>query len=536
MISSTPLTADPIRLEIFKHLFSSIAEEMGVVLQKSSYSPNIKERRDFSCALFDEQGRMVAQAAHIPVHLGSMPLSVLSAIDKFRDFSPGDAILLNDPYCGGTHLPDITLVSPVFLPASPASENRFAARPFGYVASRAHHADVGGITPGSMPIARELYQEGLIIPPVRLLRGGELDGSLLDLILANVRTPQERLGDLYAQIASNQRGVTRLQEIAAQYGPAEISEYMGHLLDYTEKLTRDLLHRIPDGEYSFTDHLDDDGIADAPVPIHVVIRVLGELAVVDFSGSAPQQKGGLNAVYAITLSAVQYVLRCLLGSDTPNNAGCLAPVEVIAPAGSVVNARHPAAVAGGNVETSQRIVDVLLGALAQAQPAEIPASSQGTMNNLTIGGYDALSKAPFAYYETVGGGMGARPHADGPSAVHSHMTNTLNTPVEALEFAYPLRVRCYRIRRGSGGLGRSRGGDGIQRDIEVLVDCQATLLSERRRLAPYGLQGGKSGSTGENVLVRDGVEKILPGKGTFELLAGDILSLRTPGGGGYGTP
>lgn len=536
MKTSSEPVADPIRLEIYKHIFASIAEEMGVVLRKSSYSPNIKERRDFSCAVFDAQGKMVAQAAHIPVHLGSMPLSVKAAIEKFTDFFPGDAVLLNDPFRGGTHLPDLTLVSPVFPTGSASEVAGSNGGPFAFVASRAHHADVGGIAPGSMPVARELFQEGLIIPPVRLVREGEINENLLDLILANVRTPQERLGDLYAQIASNQRGAVRLQEIVLENGQTEITRYMGYLLGYTEKMTRDLLRGFPDGVFTFTDYLDDDGITDSPVPIRVVLKVEGDHAVVDFSGSAPQQKGGVNAVFAITLSAVHYVFRCLLGMDAPNNAGSLVPIEVLAPAGSVVNALHPAAVAGGNVETSQRIVDVLLGALAQAQPDSIPAASQGTMNNLTIGGYDPHKSAPFAYYETIGGGMGARPHSDGPSAIHSHMTNTLNTPVEALEFAYPLRVQCYQIRKGSGGRGRRRGGDGIRRDIQVLVDCQATLLSERRRLAPYGLDGGENGTTGENILISSGAESLLPGKGSFELQAGDILSLRTPGGGGYGQP
>ena len=534
MNSSSLHPADPIRLEIFKHIFASIAEEMGVVLRKSSYSPNIKERRDYSCALFDSQGRMVAQAAHIPVHLGSMPLSVLAAIDKFPDLRPGDAVVLNDPFRGGTHLPDLTLVSPVYLPFLTKNRENKPGKPYGYVACRAHHADVGGMTPGSMPVARELFQEGLIIPPVKLVKAGKIDSGLLELILANVRTPQERLGDIYAQIASNQRGVARLLEVITQYGPGEITEYMHHLLAYTEKLTRELLKRFPDGVYSFTDYLDDDGVDESPVPVHVVLTVEGDHAVVDFSGSAPQQKGGINAVYAITLSAVQYVFRSLLGMDAPNNAGCMVPVKGIALPGSVVNALPPAAVAGGNVETSQRIVDVLLGALALALPDSIPAASQGTMNNLTIGGFDPRRASPFAYYETIAGGMGARPDSDGPSAVHSHMTNTLNTPVEALEFAYPLRVLCYQVRRRSGGCGRYKGGDGVRRDIQVLVDAQASLLTERRRLPPYGLRGGAPGSIGENYLIRDGEETRLPGKGIFELQAGDILSIRTPGGGGYG--
>jgi N-methylhydantoinase B len=521
----------PIRLEVFNHLLSAIPEEMGVVLRKSSYSTNIKERRDFSCALFDGQGRLAAQAAHIPVHLGSMPLSVQAAVQAFPSLSPGDVVILNDPFRGGTHLPDITLVSPVFVEtASPPD------RPFGHVACRAHHSDVGGMSPGSMPVAREIFQEGLIIPPLLLIRGGQVQQGILDLILANVRTPAERQGDLWAQIAANRRGAQRLAELVSRYTPAEVGFYMSELVAYTGRMLRKLLAGLPDGEYSFSDALDDDGLGDQPVPIHVTVSIQGDQAVVDFSGSAPQQKGGVNAVYAITLSAVYYVFRCLLGTDVPENAGMLAPIRVIAPPGSVVNALSPAAVAAGNVETSQRIVDVLLGALAQAKgnPAQIPAASQGTMNNLTIGGYDAAHDRPFAYYETIGGGMGALPGMDGSSAVHSHMTNTLNTPVEALEYAYPLRVLRYEVRRGSGGAGKFRGGDGIRRDLQTLVEAQVTLLSERRRIPPYGLEGGEPGQPGQNVLIREGKEILLPGKGSFELKAGDVLSLRTPGGGGYG--
>lgn len=392
------------------------------------------------------------------------------------------------------------------------------------------------MTPGSMPVASEIFQEGLIIPPVKLARAGQIDQGLLDLILANVRTPQERLGDLWAQIAANQRGAARLGEMVERYGAVQVAIYMEELLAYTERMTRSLLTGLPDGQYTFHDYLDDDGLSDQPVPICVTVTIRGDSAMVDFSGSAPQQKGGVNAVFAISLSAVYYVFRCLLGLDVPNNSGCLAPIQVVAPEGSVVNALPPAAVAGGNVETSQRIVDVLLGALAQAsgEAPRIPAASQGTMNNVTIGGFDPRREAPFAYYETIGGGMGARPGADGPTALHSHMTNTLNTPAEALEYAYPLRVESYAIRRGSGGGGRFRGGDGIRRDLRLLVDAQVTLLSERRRFPPYGLAGGSPGQCGENVLVRGGEEMRLPGKGSFDLRAGDVLSIRTPGGGGFG--
>jgi N-methylhydantoinase B len=519
---------DPIQLEIFKHLFAAIAEEMGTLLRKTSYSANIKERRDYSCALFDASGRMIAQAAHIPVHLGSMPLSVLSALERFsasNSLEPGDMVILNDPFRGGTHLPDITLVSPVF-------DSRQIL--LGFAGSRAHHADVGGMTPGSMPIAREIFQEGLIIPPVHLMRSGKVNQEIMDLILANVRTPRERAGDLWAQIAANQRGDSRLVEMADRYGSELVAETMQQLLVYTERMTRILISALPDGEYAFEDRLDDDGISNQPVPIRVKIHIQGDSAIIDFTGSAPQQAGGINAVYAITLSAVYYVFRCLLGLDVPNNSGCLVPIQVIAPPGSVVNASMPASVAGGNVETSQRIVDVLLGALSQACPEKIPAASQGSMNNLTLGGWDSRRNRPFTYYETIGGGMGARPGSDGPSAVHSHMTNTLNTPIEALEYAFPIQVVEYSIRRGTGGSGKWHGGDGICRSLQVLEDCQVTLLSDRRIFAPYGLAGGESGQLGSNSILRSGQEIKLPGKDSLELKAGDILIIKTPGGGGWG--
>jgi N-methylhydantoinase B len=541
---------DPVRLEVFKHLFAAIAEEMGTVLRKASYSPNIKERRDFSCAVFDAQGEMIAQAAHIPVHLGSMPLSVKAAIEHFaEELHPGDVVVLNDPFSGGTHLPDITMVSPVFLPgavsALPSGETGMNPGRIGFVASRAHHADVGGMTPGSMPLGREIFQEGLIIPPVKLVKSSRMDEEILQFILSNVRTPGERLGDLSAQIAANKRGVERLLELVARYGLKEVDEAERSLLAYTERMTRQLITSLPDGVYHFSDQLDDDGIKDTPVPIRVAVTIRGDSACVDFTGSATQQAGSVNAVYAITLSAVNYVFRCLLGQDVPNNSGCMVPITVIAPSGSVVNALSPAPVAGGNVETSQRIVDVILGALAKACPGKIPSASQGTMNNVTIGAPQNGSCFPsekgetpnsgvFTYYETIGGGMGARPNSDGPSAVHSHMTNTLNTPVEALEYAYPLRVLRYEIRRGSGGEGKFRGGEGIIRSLQVLISCQVTLLTDRRKIPPYGLAGGEPGQTGKNLLMRDGEEIILPGKGSTDFQPGDVLSIHTPGGGGYG--
>lgn len=521
---------DPILLEIMNSLLAAIAEEMGAALGRTAYSPNIKERRDFSCAVFDAARNMVAQAAHIPVHLGAMPLSVAAAIARFPRLADGDIVVLNDPYAGGSHLPDITMVSPVFA----GDDHRHL---LGYVASRAHHADVGGIAPGSMPLATELYQEGLIIPPVLLQRGGELDEGVLDLITRNSRTPEERLGDLSAQLSSQRLGARRLQELAARYGRAMLAEYMAHLQDYAERAALALLREMPVGRYEFIDFLDDDGFGAADIAIRVTIEPSGDELLVDFTGSAPQARGGLNAVRSVTLSAVYYVARCLIDDpDAPANAGIFRRLRVVTEPGSVVDARFPAAVAAGNVETSQRIVDVVLGAFAQALPGRVPAASQGTMNNITIGGADPRTGGPFAYYETIGGGMGASAAADGLSGVHVHMTNTLNTPAEALEYAYPLRVTEYALRRGSGGAGEQGGGDGLIREIELLADATVTILSERRARPPYGLEGGSDGERGSNALVTaSGETRSLPGKVTLSAQRGDRVRIETPGGGGYGS-
>ncbi len=528
---------DPVTLEIFKHLFASVAEEMGVTLRRTAYSPNIKERLDFSCALFDGNGRLLAQAAHIPVHLGAMPASVRAAIDRCAPFAPGDVVILNDPYLGGTHLPDITLVSPVFV----ESTGRPASQPAFFVASRAHHADVGGMSPGSMPLSTEIYQEGLIIPPLKIVEAGRNNQAALDLILRNVRTPDERRGDLSAQLAAHEVGARRAREIVARYGIDQALTYAAALLEYAERLTRRAIAAIPDGSYTFEDCLDDDGASNLPLPIKVTLTVQGDSLTVDFSGSAPAVRGSVNAVRAIVESAVYYCVRCVAGAlgsgsrgdDVPANAGAFAPIRVLVPEGSLLDAKSPHAVAGGNVETSQRVVDAVFGALAHALPDLIPAASQGTMNNLAFGGVQP-DDAPFAYYETMGGGAGAGPARDGASGVHVHMSNTLNTPIEALERAYPLRVRRYAIRRESGGLGLRRGGEGLIREIEFLAPVTATLLTDRRRTQPYGLQGGGPGARGENVLVRDGIESTLPGKAQLQLDLGDVLSIRTPGGGGWG--
>ncbi len=519
---------NPTRLEIYKNLFHSVAEEMGAALRRVAFSPNIKERRDYSCAVFNSAGEVLAMGDHMPVHLGSMPASVAAAIAALQ-LEPGDVALLNEPYAGGTHLPDFTMVMPVYL--------RPGRRPAFYVANRAHHADVGGSQSGSMGLSREIFQEGIRIPPVKIYRRGRVVRDVLALILGNVRTPDEREGDLSAQIAACRIGERRLREIVAKYGRREVAAYERHLLDYSERMMRSVLRGVPDGSYRAEDYLDDDGITPQPLRLAVAIRIRGEHAVVDFTGSAPQCAGSINAVRAIAESAVFYVFRCLLDEQVPATAGLLRPVRVIAPEGTIVNARPPAAVAGGNVETSQRMVDVLLRALASAIPSRIPAASQGTMNNLTLGGADPRhAGAPFAYYETIAGGMGARPGKDGISGIHTHMTNSLNSPVEVLEHAYPVRVRRYALRKNSGGAGQWRGGDGIVREIELLTEMQVGLLSDRRRFAPYGLAGGKPGKPGRNTLTVSKRVQPLPGKCSFYAPAGAVIRVETPGGGGWGKP
>jgi N-methylhydantoinase B len=555
---------DPIELEIFKNLYHSIAEEMGAALRRTAFSPNIKERRDYSCAVFDGLGQVIAMGDHMPVHLGSMPMSVQAAIDAVS-MQPGDIVMLNDPFRGGTHLPDITLVAPVYVKEfgrigqahRKVGSRQFRGRerprhtrPDFYVASRAHHADVGGAYPGSMGLCREIYQEGVRIPPVKLVLGdvtgkGVTDRDVLAMLLNNVRTPEEREGDLGAQIAACHTGAERLREVCGRYGVERAKRAAADLLEYSEELMRAFLQRVPAGEYRAEDFLDGDGILDdegndKPVKIAVTITVhsrgsSSRIVTVDFTGSDPQVEDSVNAVAAITYSACFYVFRCLLAEDVPAAAGLMRPIEVIAPAGTIANARPPAAVAGGNVETSQRIVDVLLRALAQAIPDRIPAAASGTMNNLTIGGIDPQSGQPFTYYETIAGGMGARPGKPGISGVHTHMTNSLNTPAEALEYAYPLRVRSYSLRPGSGGTGKFRGGDGIIREIEVLTDCDVTLLADRRSRGPWGLAGGADGAVGTAAIAHcDGSVGRMPGKFSTRLRKGERIRIETPGGGGWG--
>jgi len=518
---------DPVSFEILKNSLISIAEEMGVVLRRSSFSPNIKERRDFSCALFTAQGQLVAQAEHIPVHLGAMPYSVQAVLKEFgNDLSEGDDVILNDPYRGGTHLPDITMVSPIF----------FKERLVGFAANRAHHSDVGGVAPGSMSaLSRDVNQEGIRIPPIKLWSAGKQNGQLLDFVLTNVRTPDERLGDLRAQRAANLVGVKRLIEQLKKSSVSTVESGMNQLIDYSEELMVKKIRELPRKSSSAVDFLDDDGFGTRDIPVKVKITVGREFIAFDFSGSAKQVQGPLNAVYSVTLSAVYYVVRCVTDPSIPANAGCFKPIQVKALSGTIVNADPPAPVAGGNVETSTRIVDVTLKAFSRIIPERVCAACQGTMNNVTIGGVDPRTGKYFTYYETIAGGFGARYNRDGVDGIHSHMTNTLNTPVEALEAAYPLRVRRYELMRGSGGRGRFRGGLGIRRETEVLAEGSTiSLMGERQRRGPWGLFGGDPGSPGEYGIVRENRITSLSSKTTFSADSGYVLTVTTPGGGGYG--
>lgn len=515
---------DPIQLEIFQNLFSSITEEMGVVLGRTAFSSNIKERRDYSCALFDAAGQMVSHAAHIPVHLGSTPLSVKMIIQETK-MEAGDVIILNDPYKGGTHLPDITLVMPVFI-----SDHR---SPVAYLANRAHYADVGGCHPGSMGLSEEIYQEGLQIPPVHIVKNDRIENNIKNLIFNNMRNPKEREGDLNAQIASLKAGKKRLQQLIEGYGLKTIHLYMQALIDYAKRMTEAAINQLQDGEYYFEDYLDNDGINKDRIKIAVVLTVNNNRLKLDFTPSDNQCAGPLNAVYAVTLSAVQYVLRAIVDTEIPANYGCLMPMELRTRKGSIVDSIHPGAVAGGNVETSQRIVDVLLGAFSQATEHGLCAASNGSMNNIAFGGYDPFRQQTFTYYETIGGGTGATFKSDGENAIHSHMTNTLNTPIEVIENDYPIQMECYKIRNNSGGKGLHNGGDGIQREFKVLTDCYFTVLSERRQYPPYGILGGKPGSLGKNLLIRNNTETEIPSKISMKLQPGDIIRILTPGGGGY---
>jgi N-methylhydantoinase B len=519
--------ADAAEIAVVGHALHSVAVEMGAALRRTAFSPNIKERRDYSSAVFSAEGELIAMGDDMPVHLGSMPMSVQAVLDTM-EIAPGDVALLNDPYRGGTHLPDITMVAPVFL--------RGGRRPAFFVANRAHHADVGGMYPGSMGPCREITQEGIRIPPVKLVRGGQMDAAVLGILLANVRTPREREGDLTAQMGACRVGAARMLELVARFGHARLLRGVQAMLDGSERLMQQVLSALPKGKWRAEDFLDDDGVRPGRVRICVTVRndPKRKRAYVDFAGTDAQVAGSVNAVYAITWSAVFYVLRCLLPKGAMATAGLMRPVRVTAPEGSVVNAVAPAAVAGGNVETSQRIVDTLLRAMAQALPGRIPAASSGTMNNLTIGGIDPRNGLAYTYYETIAGGLGAGPDGPGASAHHAHMTNSLNTPVEALEYAYPFRMVRYALRKGSGGKGKHRGGDGVVRELQLLGEAQVTLLADRRLARPWGLAGGEAGAAGSAAVWVGENEQQLPGKCTRELAAGSRLRVESPGGGGWG--
>jgi N-methylhydantoinase B len=511
---------DAVELEIYRQLFSSVAEEMGAVLMRSAFSPNIKERRDFSCAVFDADAEMVAQAAHIPVHLGSTPMSVRAAIDGVEMATDGHAIL-NDPYAGGTHLPDITFVSPV---TGPDGQTRF------YVANRAHHADVGGKSPGSLPMSRHIDEEGVRISPTAWSE------DVRQQILDATRTPEERIGDLQAQLAANRRGRERLQSYMRRRG-AEAWRAAGDLQRHSERYMRRALAEMPDGCWSFEDVMEDDGFGHRDLPIRSEVELAGDEVAVRFPGTAHQCEGPINAPRSVTVSAVLYVFRCLAPEEMPSNGGYMRPISVETESGTLVHAEYPAPVAAGNVETSQRITDVVLGALARGVPDRIPAASCGTMNNVMIGTDRGADGSDVTYYETIAGGSGGGPTAPGASGVQTHMTNTYNTPVEALEHEYPFRVTEYALRSGSGGDGALAGGNGVRRTYEMLEEVSVTLMTERRRRAPYGLCGGGAGGTGRNLKIEAGETEeadMLPAKCTVELQQGDRLSIETPGGGGWG--
>ncbi len=507
---------DAIDLSVFSSRIAAVCEEMGAVLQRTAFSANIRDRLDYSCAVFDADGLLCAQAAHIPVHLGSMAYAMRDIVGNI-DWQPGDMVILNDPYLGGTHLPDVTLVAPVY------HHQELVA----FVVNRAHHADIGAETPGSMPVSRSLDEEGLVIPPTRLVVAGRTDEAQLEALVAATRNQAESRGDFAAQISANLTGIRRLQDLLVPMTPAEWRTALAALNDYAARLAASSLKAIPDGCYRFTDMLDDDGQGQLDLPIAVTLRVSGHAVTVDFDGTAPQVAGNVNCPLSVAAAAVYYVFRCLMPSRTPACAGSFRSISIRAPAGCLLNARRPAAVAAGNVETSTRIVDAVIGALAQAIDG-MPAASHGSMNNLAMGSREPGRE--WDYYETIGGGMGAGPRYDGLSAVQTHMTNTLNTPIEALEMRYPVRVLRYAIRRGSGGAGVHRGGDGIVREYGLLADAHVTILAERRRHQPWGLAGGASGAAGRNLLN----DEPLPGKCSFQARKGDRVRIETPGGGGWG--
>lgn len=584
-----PSPPQALELTLFAKLFAAVAEEMGIVLHKSAFSPNIKERRDFSCAVFTCRGELLAQAAHIPVHLGALPATLAHVLPR-HPLEPGDVLLLNDPYRGGTHLPDLTLVAPVYekgegrardrgslpslhaplptrgqvgqvratgpdstkvpppirdrgrglggggkgrWPLDPSPNNSLPAF---YLAVRAHHADVGGAHPGSMPLARDLREEGVIIPPAYLCRRGVLQEEFLSELLASMRAPEERRGDLAAQLAALHRGQGRLLGLLCRYGRERLANMAAALLEYSERAMRAEINAIPDGIYRFEDYLDDDGYGHQDLAIRLTLTIRGPEAVLDFRDTCDQAAGGVNAVPPVVQAACSYAFLCLLPEEYPITQGCFRPLTILTRRGSLLDPVFPAPVAAGNVETSQRLVDVVFGALAQALPERIPAASQGTMNNLAFGGQDPEGRE-FTYYETIAGGMGGGPAGPGLSGAHSHMTNTQNTPIEVLEHDYPVRVERYAFREGSGGAGRHPGGHGLIREFRFLSPVEVSLLTERRRRGPYGLRGGGPGAPGENLLTwPDGRRETLPAKVNLSLPAGCLLTVLTPGGGGWGEP
>ena len=510
---------DAISLSIFANRIDAICGEMGATLQKAAFSPNIRDRLDYSCAVFDARGELCAQAAHIPVHLGSMAFAMKDVVSVIN-WSEGDMVVLNDPYKGGTHLPDVTLISPLFIHKELV----------GFVANRAHHADIGSETPGSMPLSSDLSEEGLIIEPTHLLRNDQLDEAYFASLMKNMRNKQESSGDFIAQIAANRRGLARLTVLIEKMG---VKDYLGSLKQlnsYAATLAQKSLADIKDGEYSFKDMLDDDGQGNENIIIDATVKFEQGNITVDFAGTAPQMKGNINCPLSVTAAAVYYVFRCLMPAQTPACAGSFKNIKILAPEKSVVNASFPAAVAAGNVETSTRIVDVILGALAKAIPDRIPAASHGSMNNLAMGHVGDAGRAAWDYYETIGGGMGASCVSDGLDAVQTHMTNTLNTPIEALEMKYPVRVNRYQIRQGSAGTGEYKGGEGLIREYGFLGPAQVTILSERRNHQPWGLAAGNDAKAGINLL--NG--KLLAAKQSFKVSAGDVVTVETAGGGGFG--
>ncbi|MCB1735090.1 MAG: hydantoinase B/oxoprolinase family protein [Gammaproteobacteria bacterium] len=507
-----------IELNIFSSRLDAVCEEMGAVLRNTAFSPNIRDRLDFSCAVFDAQGELCAQAAHIPVHLGSMAYAMRDLVQSLT-WAEGDMVIVNDPYLGGTHLPDVTLIAPVFQ----------ADALVGFVANRAHHADIGADSPGSMPISHRLEEEGVVIPPTYLVRAGRMDEQVLRDVLERTRNPREARGDFSAQISANLAGRARLLELVQPMGNTGFRTALSDLNDYAERLACSALTEIPDGEYRFTDVMDDDGLGHLDIPITACIRVSGDRVHVDFAGTAAQVNGNINCPLSVAAAGVFYVFRCLMPAQTPACAGTFRPITLDAPEGCLLNARRPAAVAAGNVETSTRVVDVVLGALAKAIPERIPAASHGSMNNLAMGAH--VPGCSWDYYETIGGGMGAGRDGGGLSGLQTHMTNTLNTPIEAFEMRYPARIRRYQIRENSGGTGWRNGGDGLIREFEFLADAQVTLLTERRRHAPWGVAGGGPGMKGENRLNEVLIDG---GKHRFAVKTGDRLRIATPGGGGFG--